>query len=64
MTQTTKTALITGGTGPDGAYLSEPLPAKRHEAHGVKRRSSLFNTERIGRRSEQRHPLTRGSDAA
>lgn len=40
-------ALITGITGQDGSYLSEFLLAKGYEVHGVKRRSSLFNTERI-----------------
>jgi GDPmannose 4,6-dehydratase len=42
-----KTALITGITGQDGAYLAELLLAKGYEVHGVKRRSSLFNTDRI-----------------
>jgi GDPmannose 4,6-dehydratase len=43
----TKKALITGVTGQDGAYLSELLLDKGYEVHGVKRRSSLFNTDRI-----------------
>jgi GDPmannose 4,6-dehydratase len=42
-----KTALITGVTGQDGAYLSEYLLKKGYIVHGIKRRSSLFNTERI-----------------
>jgi GDPmannose 4,6-dehydratase len=42
-----KTALITGVTGQDGAYLSELLLEKGYEVHGVKRRSSSFNTGRI-----------------
>ncbi|MDJ0738706.1 MAG: GDP-mannose 4,6-dehydratase [Gammaproteobacteria bacterium] len=42
-----KTALITGITGQDGAYLAELLIAKGYEVHGLKRRSSLFNTDRI-----------------
>jgi GDPmannose 4,6-dehydratase len=42
-----KIALITGITGQDGAYLAEFLLKKGYEVHGVKRRSSLFNTERI-----------------
>lgn len=42
-----KTALITGITGQDGAYLTELLLAKGYEVHGIKRRSSLFNTDRI-----------------
>ena len=42
-----KRALITGITGQDGAYLAELLLAKGYEVHGIKRRASLFNTERI-----------------
>jgi len=42
-----KTALITGITGQDGAYLTEYLIKKGYVVHGIKRRSSLFNTERI-----------------
>ena len=42
-----KKALITGITGQDGAYLSELLLSKGYEVHGLKRRSSLFNTDRI-----------------
>jgi GDPmannose 4,6-dehydratase len=42
-----KKALITGITGQDGAYLAELLLAKGYEVHGVKRRSSMFNTARI-----------------
>lgn len=42
-----KVALITGVTGQDGAYLAELLLKKGYEVHGVKRRSSLFNTDRI-----------------
>lgn len=42
-----KKALITGITGQDGAYLAEFLLNKGYEVHGIKRRSSLFNTERI-----------------
>jgi GDPmannose 4,6-dehydratase len=44
---TRKTALITGVTGQDGAYLAELLLAKGYEVHGVKRRSSSFNTARV-----------------
>jgi GDPmannose 4,6-dehydratase len=40
-------ALITGITGQDGAYLAEFLLKKGYEVHGVKRRSSLLNTDRI-----------------
>ena len=43
-----KTALITGVTGQDGAYLTEFLLKKNYVVHGLKRRSSLFNTNRIG----------------
>ena len=42
-----KTALITGITGQDGAYLAEFLLEKGYEVHGVRRRASLFNTARI-----------------
>jgi GDPmannose 4,6-dehydratase len=42
-----KVALITGVTGQDGAYLSDLLLKKGYQVHGIKRRSSLFNTERI-----------------
>src|SRR5215212_2170634 len=42
-----KTALITGITGQDGSYLAELLLAKGYHVHGIKRRSSSFNTERI-----------------
>ena len=42
-----KTALIFGVTGQDGAYLSEFLLKKNYDVHGVKRRSSSFNTGRV-----------------
>ncbi|RME57817.1 GDP-mannose 4,6-dehydratase [Candidatus Parcubacteria bacterium] len=42
-----KTALITGITGQDGSYLAEFLLEKGYEVHGIKRRTSLFNTDRI-----------------
>ena len=42
-----KTALITGITGQDGAYLAEYLIEKDYFVHGIKRRSSSFNTERV-----------------
>lgn len=42
-----KKAVITGITGQDGAYLAELLLAKGYEVHGIKRRTSLFNTDRI-----------------
>jgi len=47
MSKTKKVALITGITGQDGAYLAELLLDKGYEVHGVKRRSSMFNTARI-----------------
>ena len=42
-----KTALITGITGQDGSYLAEFLLSQGYEVHGIKRRSSLFNTARV-----------------
>ncbi len=50
-----KTALITGITGQDGAYLAEFLLSKGYVVHGVKRRSSSFNTERIDHLYEDPH---------
>jgi GDPmannose 4,6-dehydratase len=50
-----KIALITGVTGQDGAYLSEFLLKKGYEVHGIKRRSSLFNTDRIDHLYEDPH---------
>lgn len=50
-----KTAFITGITGQDGAYLAEYLMKKGYEVHGLKRRSSLFNTERIDHLYEDPH---------
>ncbi len=47
MTTNPKTALITGVTGQDGAYLAELLLSKGYTVHGIKRRSSLFNTDRV-----------------
>jgi GDPmannose 4,6-dehydratase len=54
-----KKALITGVTGQDGAYLSELLLAKGYEVHGIKRRSSLFNTARIDHLYEDPHEANR-----
>jgi GDPmannose 4,6-dehydratase len=51
----TKTALITGITGQDGAYLAELLLAKGYTVHGIKRRSSSFNTGRIDHLYEDPH---------
>src|ERR1041385_423641 len=50
-----KTALITGVTGQDGAYLAELLLGKGYEVHGVKRRSSSFNTARVDHLYEDPH---------
>ena len=47
MSKNKKVALITGITGQDGSYLAEFLLNKNYEVHGIKRRSSLFNTSRI-----------------
>ncbi len=47
MNQNKKTALITGITGQDGSYLAEFLLEKGYVVHGIKRRASLFNTDRI-----------------
>lgn len=50
-----KVALITGVTGQDGSYLAEFLLAKGYEVHGIKRRASLFNTDRIDHIYEDPH---------
>jgi len=50
-----KKALITGITGQDGAYLAEFLLDKGYEVHGIKRRSSLFNTDRIDHLYQDQH---------
>ena len=50
-----KKALITGITGQDGAYLAELLLSKGYEVHGIKRRSSLFNTDRIDHLYQDQH---------
>lgn len=50
-----KVALITGVTGQDGAYLAELLLSKGYEVHGLKRRSSLFNTDRIDHLYKDQH---------
>jgi GDPmannose 4,6-dehydratase len=54
-----KTALITGITGQDGAYLSEYLLKKGYTVHGLKRRSSLFNTDRIDHLYQDPHTENR-----
>ena len=57
MTQTTrpKVALITGVPGQDGAYLAELLLDKSYVVHGIKRRASLFNTDRIDHLYQEPH---------
>jgi GDPmannose 4,6-dehydratase len=55
----TKKALITGITGQDGAYLAEFLLHKGYEVHGIKRRSSLFNTDRIDHLYQDPHQKNR-----
>ena len=55
MTDHTKVALITGITGQDGAYLAEFLLEKGYIVHGIKRRTSLFNTDRIDHLYQDRH---------
>src|SRR5439155_26956032 len=54
-----KTALITGITGQDGAYLAELLLGKDYFVHGIKRRTSLFNTDRIDHLYEEPHVQNR-----
>lgn len=54
-----KVALITGVTGQDGAYLSEYLIKKGYTVHGIKRRSSLFNTDRIDHLYQDPHDENR-----
>jgi GDPmannose 4,6-dehydratase len=54
-----KKALITGITGQDGAYLAELLLAKGYEVHGIKRRASSFNTERIDHLYQDPHEQDR-----
>ena len=55
----TKKALITGVTGQDGAYLAEFLLGKGYEVHGIKRRTSLFNTDRIDHLYQDPHETGR-----
>jgi GDPmannose 4,6-dehydratase len=57
---TKKVALVTGITGQDGAYLTELLLSKGYEVHGIKRRSSLFNTDRIDHLYQDPHDDNRG----
>jgi GDPmannose 4,6-dehydratase len=50
-----KVALITGVTGQDGSYLAEFLLEKGYEVHGIKSRSSLFNTQRVDHTYQDPH---------
>jgi GDPmannose 4,6-dehydratase len=59
MSREAKVALITGITGQDGAYLADFLLAKGYTVHGVKRRSSLFNTDRIDHLYQDPHVRNR-----
>src|SRR5687768_18176470 len=54
-----KVALITGVTGQDGAYLTDLLLKKGYIVHGIKRRSSLFNTDRIDNLYQDPHASSR-----
>src|SRR5665213_2526846 len=54
-----KRALITGVTGQDGSYLAELLLDKGYEVHGIKRRSSMFNTQRIDHLYHDQHEKSR-----
>ena len=54
-----KVALITGITGQDGSYLADFLLKKDYEVHGIKRRSSSFNTERIDHLYQDPHNTDR-----
>ena len=58
MLKNTKIALITGITGQDGAYLAEFLLNKGYQVHGIKRRSSSFNTERIDHLYTDQHDIS------
>src|SRR5688500_268713 len=55
-----KIALITGITGQDGAYLAEFLLGKGYAVHGIKRRTSLFNTDRIDHLYRDPHEKSSG----
>ena len=50
-----RTAIITGITGQDGSYLAELLLSKGYEVHGIKRRASLFNTDRVDHLYQDKH---------
>ena len=55
-----KKALVTGITGQDGSYLAEFLINKGYEVHGIKRRTSLFNTDRIDHLFKDPHEKNQG----
>jgi len=55
MTPPPKVALITGVTGQDGSYLAELLLEKGYTVHGIQRRASLFNTQRVDHNSQDPH---------
>ena len=57
MSKKIKVALITGITGQDGSYLAEFLLKKGYEVHGIKRRSSSFNTSRIDHLYQDPHEI-------
>ena len=57
-----KVALITGITGQDGSYLAEFLLKKGYIVHGVKRRTSLFNTDRIDHLYQDPDPVPPGQN--
>lgn len=59
MGKNVKRALITGVTGQDGAYLAELLLSKGYEVHGIKRRASLFNTDRVDHLYQDPHETER-----
>ena len=62
-TSTKKVALITGITGQDGSYLTELLLAKGYEVHGIKRRSSSLNTQRIDHLYQDPHDIEKNKKA-
>ena len=59
-----KRALITGITGQDGSYLAEFLLDKGYEVHGIKRRASSLNTQRVDHLYEDPHASQRALQAA
>jgi GDPmannose 4,6-dehydratase len=61
-TKQPKVALITGITGQDGSYLAELLLEKGYEVHGIKRRASSFNTQRIDHLYRDRHSIAKDDE--